>query len=131
MAVTFSSCVRRVVATTATPRRRTIGSSMTTIPRRWICSSKLVIEKTQDTSRFDRKPDNKDLVFGTTLSDHMLMVEWINGDWQDPRIVPYQDLQLSPASSALHYGTYGNKSYCVYSSTVPTSFNTNTPSICC
>jgi hypothetical protein len=27
-----------------------------------------------------------------------------NGGWQDPEIVPFQDLKLSPAAAALHYG---------------------------
>jgi len=26
------------------------------------------------------------------------------GGWQSPTIVPFQDLKLSPASAALHYG---------------------------
>eukprot|EP00560_Eucampia_antarctica_P006374 CAMPEP_0197826466 /NCGR_PEP_ID=MMETSP1437-20131217/3425_1 /TAXON_ID=49252 ORGANISM="Eucampia antarctica, Strain CCMP1452" /NCGR_SAMPLE_ID=MMETSP1437 /ASSEMBLY_ACC=CAM_ASM_001096 /LENGTH=333 /DNA_ID=CAMNT_0043426925 /DNA_START=225 /DNA_END=1223 /DNA_ORIENTATION=- len=39
------------------------------------------------------------------MSDHMLMVEWKKGsNWDAPRIVPYQDLKISPAASALHYG---------------------------
>jgi branched-chain amino acid aminotransferase len=35
----------------------------------------------------------------------MLMIEWNKQDhWCDPRIVPYQDLHISPAASCLHYG---------------------------
>ena len=40
------------------------------------------------------------------MSDHMLMVEWTTQDgWAAPKIVPYQNLSLSPAASCLHYGT--------------------------
>ena len=73
--------------------------------RRGICSSKLTIERTTDGTRFQRRPAKEELVFGTTLSDHMLMIEWDKlNQWSSPRIVPYQDLKLSPAASALHYG---------------------------
>jgi branched-chain amino acid aminotransferase len=73
--------------------------------RRWISSSQLTIERTSDTSRFDARPSKEDLVFGTTMSDHMLMVEWnAKTSWMPPRIVPYQDLKISPAASCLHYG---------------------------
>jgi branched-chain amino acid aminotransferase len=35
----------------------------------------------------------------------MLMIDWdIKNHWNTPRIVPFQDLKLSPAASALHYG---------------------------
>lgn len=42
--------------------------------------------------------------FGKYFTDHMLEVDCINGEWQTPQIKPYQDLQLSPATAALHYG---------------------------
>ena len=57
-------------------------------------------------SRIENRPAKEDLAFGTTISDHMLMVEWEKeGGWKTPRIVPYQDLKISPAASSLHYGT--------------------------
>lgn len=44
-------------------------------------------------------------MFGHTMSDHMLVLEWTNANqWGDPRIIPYQNLSLSPAASCLHYG---------------------------
>jgi branched-chain amino acid aminotransferase len=73
---------------------------------RSISSANLTITKVQkNASNFDKRPAKQDLVFGTTLSDHMLMIEW-NKDtkWSDPRIVPYADLKISPAASCLHYG---------------------------
>lgn len=48
--------------------------------------------------------DFNNLKFGQTLSDHMLVANYANGDWQDVSIVPYGDLTLSPATSSIHYG---------------------------
>jgi branched-chain amino acid aminotransferase len=44
------------------------------------------------------------LDFGKTFSDHMLVVDYQDGEWQEPQIVPYGDMTVSPANSALHYG---------------------------
>ncbi|MFD2721627.1 branched-chain amino acid aminotransferase [Hymenobacter monticola] len=44
------------------------------------------------------------LEFGKVFSDHMFVVDFINGEWQEPQIVPYGDMAVSPANSALHYG---------------------------
>ncbi|MBW3127851.1 branched-chain amino acid aminotransferase [Hymenobacter profundi] len=44
------------------------------------------------------------LEFGQTFSDHMLVVDYRDGSWQQPRIVPYGPIEVSPANSALHYG---------------------------
>lgn len=50
------------------------------------------------------KPDPSSLVFGKQFSDHMLTIEWSeSGGWEAPRIKPFQNLSLHPASSALHY----------------------------
>lgn len=50
------------------------------------------------------KPDPSSLVFGKHFSDHMLTIEWSEADgWQPPKIKPFQNLSLHPASSALHY----------------------------
>lgn len=43
-------------------------------------------------------------MFGKHFSDHMLTIEWSeSGGWEAPRIKPFQNLSLHPASSALHY----------------------------
>jgi len=72
---------------------------------RLISSSSLIIERNQDTSRFSSMPKKEDLQFGNTFSDHMLTIKW-NSDtkWDRPHIIPYQNLNISPAASALHYG---------------------------
>lgn len=48
--------------------------------------------------------DFNNLQFGKFYSDHMFIAEYIDGHWQKCRIVPFGDLQLSPASSFMHYG---------------------------
>ncbi len=45
-----------------------------------------------------------DLKFGREFSDHMLLIDYKNGSWQTPQIVPYDSIALSPASSVFHYG---------------------------
>ena len=72
---------------------------------RCISSAALTVERTTNLERFQNRPAKEDLAFGKTLSDHMLMIEWNKGtNWGKPRIVPYQDLKISPAASVLHYG---------------------------
>lgn len=59
----------------------------------------------KEVSRFEERPAKEDLVFGRTFGDHMLAVEWDRErQWGDPRIIPLQDLSISPAASCLHYG---------------------------
>ena len=58
--------------------------------------------------------DPTNLEFGKLFTDHMFVAEYANGEWQSPRIVPYGPLQISPATSALHYGQAifeGGKAY--------------------
>ncbi len=48
--------------------------------------------------------DFKHLEFGKYVSDHMLVCDYANGQWQSPQICPYSNLSLSPSTLALHYG---------------------------
>jgi len=48
--------------------------------------------------------DFNHLPFGKIMSDHMFIVDFNDGRWRNARIVPYGDIPLSPATSALHYG---------------------------
>ena len=48
--------------------------------------------------------DADHLEFGKLFSDHMFVVDFHDGEWQDAQIVPYGDMAVSPANSALHYG---------------------------
>jgi len=44
------------------------------------------------------------LPFGRIFSDHMFQADFSGGEWNNPRILPYQPIALSPATAALHYG---------------------------
>lgn len=73
---------------------------------RFISYSKLTIEQTKDKSRLENLPAKEDLKFGTIMSDHMLTIEWTQEEgWGAPKIVPFQNLSISPAASGLQYGT--------------------------
>ncbi|MCC9168746.1 branched-chain amino acid aminotransferase [Pontibacter harenae] len=48
--------------------------------------------------------DFDNLQFGKSFTDHMFVVDFKDGSWQNPQIVPYGEMSLSPATSALHYG---------------------------
>jgi branched-chain amino acid aminotransferase len=47
-------------------------------------------------------PDN--IVFGTLFTDHMLVADCVNGEWQTPEILPFGDIAYNPALASLHYG---------------------------
>lgn len=49
------------------------------------------------------KPDFTKLGFGKYFTDHMLLMEYKNGAWGEPEIVPFQPFAMSPASNVLHY----------------------------
>lgn len=44
------------------------------------------------------------LHLGKYFSDHMLVADFKDEKWQQPQIIPYGDMAISPALSALHYG---------------------------
>lgn len=50
------------------------------------------------------KPDFSKLGFGKYFTDHMLVMDYKDGAWQEPEIVPYDKFNLDPATSVLHYG---------------------------
>ena len=50
------------------------------------------------------KPDEKNLGFGRHFTDHMFVMDHDASGWQNARIVPYGNLEISPASTVLHYG---------------------------
>jgi branched-chain amino acid aminotransferase len=62
---------------------------------------KITINKT-DKSRIG-EVDFENLGFGTDFSDHMFVMDYDDGEWHDPRIVPFEDLSVSPAMMTLHY----------------------------
>ncbi|HAO93453.1 MAG TPA: branched chain amino acid aminotransferase [Deltaproteobacteria bacterium] len=42
--------------------------------------------------------------FGTIFSDHMLSMDFSDGRWGEPMVVPFGNLEVSPALTTLHYG---------------------------
>ncbi len=60
------------------------------------------INKTQQSRISDVDWDN--LPFGKVFSDHMLVMDYKDGAWQEPEIMPFGALSLHPATSAIHYG---------------------------
>src|SRR5437868_2533409 len=42
--------------------------------------------------------------FGRYFTDHMLEVDFEDGEWKNAEIKPYQPLLLAPSLAALHYG---------------------------
>ena len=59
------------------------------------------IEKRTTSKLGDVDFDN--LVFGKVFTDHMFVVDYKDGAWQDAKIMPYQDIPLPPANMTLHY----------------------------
>ena len=49
--------------------------------------------------------DETKLGFGHIFTDHMFIMNYDTGEgWHDARIVPYGNIELSPAAMCLHYG---------------------------
>ena len=46
----------------------------------------------------------KKLGFGKTFTDHMFLSEFKDEKWSSPKIIPYENISISPASSIFHYG---------------------------
>ncbi len=48
--------------------------------------------------------DFSNLAFGSVFTDHMFSVEYANGAWQQPEIVPYGPISMEPSAKVFHYG---------------------------
>jgi branched-chain amino acid aminotransferase len=48
--------------------------------------------------------DFNNLGFGNYISDHMLIANYKNGQWQQPQIMPFGEIPMTPAILSLHYG---------------------------
>ena len=42
--------------------------------------------------------------FGSVFTDHMFECDYVDGKWQNPKIVPYQSISIEPSASVFHYG---------------------------
>ena len=67
-----------------------------------IATEKIMIEKTKN-SRL-AEVDFNHLPFGSIMSDHMLVSDYINGEWGSSSIMPFGNIAMSPTMLALHYG---------------------------
>ncbi len=59
--------------------------------------------KLLDTSKRGSLPSG-DLPFGALRTDHMFVADYHDGEWHDPRIVPYGPFEILPGAMCLHYG---------------------------
>ncbi len=64
----------------------------------------LDIKVTKTTNSRLAQTDFNNLQFGHTFADHMFMADYADGEWKNFQIVPFGDIPVSPANSALHYG---------------------------
>lgn len=48
--------------------------------------------------------DFDNLSFGTVFSDHMMVCDYKNGQWQQAEIKPYEPFTFDPSASVFHYG---------------------------
>ena len=52
-----------------------------------------------------RPPSSEEnLGFGMLRTNHMFLMNYSNGEWRNPRIVPYGPISLMPGAMCLHYG---------------------------
>jgi|SRR5690554_1298157 len=61
----------------------------------------LKVKPTTNSKLADFDFDN--IPFGRKFSDHMLVAEYSEGKWSKVEIVPFQNLELSPATTSFHY----------------------------
>ena len=54
-------------------------------------------------SRLD-EVDLDDLGFGEVFSDHMFTLQYKDGRWKSPSILPFGNIEVSPSLCTLHYG---------------------------
>lgn len=48
--------------------------------------------------------DFDNLVFGNVFTDHMMVCDYKDGEWQTPQIRPYGPISLEPSAKVFHYG---------------------------
>lgn len=60
--------------------------------------------KSNSMRRTEQFKPEKTLPFGKLRTDHMFLMDYEDGEWKDPRIVPYEPFLISPGAMTLHYG---------------------------
>ena len=67
-----------------------------------VAATDFIITKAERSKLNDINLEN--IPFGKYFTDHMLEVDYEDGEWKTAEIKPYQPLLLSPSLAALHYG---------------------------
>ncbi|MBT8185530.1 MAG: branched-chain amino acid aminotransferase, partial [Eudoraea sp.] len=62
-----------------------------------------MVVKRAKTSKIDQV-DFENLPFGKVFTDHMLVCDYKNGQWEAPQIIPYAPITLDPSAKIFHYG---------------------------
>ena len=70
--------------------------------KKWRMKYNIQVQRAE-TSRLS-EVDFDNIPFGRTFTDHMFVVDYKEGAWQNPRIVPFGYMSVHPACMALHYG---------------------------
>lgn len=65
-------------------------------------ASDILVTRAEDSKLNDLSLEN--IPFGKYFTDHMLEVDYADGEWKQPAIKPYQSLLLAPSMASLHYG---------------------------
>ena len=60
--------------------------------------------KTASERRTEQFEPKENVGFGNLRTDHMFLMDYRDGEWCDPRIVPYGPFEIAPGAIALHYG---------------------------
>ncbi len=67
-----------------------------------IAAADFIITKAERSKLKDINLEN--IPFGKYMTDHMLEVDFEDGEWKIPEIKPYQPLLVQPSLAAIHYG---------------------------
>lgn len=62
----------------------------------------MIIEKSSNPRIGNFDPENFD--FGDHFIDHMVICEYENGQWNEPKLMPYGPLSFTPANMTFNYG---------------------------
>jgi len=62
----------------------------------------ITINKTSESRLSEVDFDN--IPFGRVFSDHMFIADYVDGEWKNPRIEPFDRFSIHPAAMVLHYG---------------------------
>lgn len=57
-----------------------------------------------DASKRGTLTSEENLPFGALRTDHMFVADYADGEWKNPRIIPYGPFSMMPGAVVLHYG---------------------------